>query len=1037
MKKLIQFAIGNPVTILMVVLAILLLGKISYDQLGVDLLPNMNSPKLFVEVTSGERPPEEIEKQIMESMESMAIRQRDVIRVSSVIRAGSAQMTVEYTWRKDMDEAFLDLQKALNPFSQNNNVDELRITQHDPNTAPVLLLGFSHNTITDMSELRKVAESYVRNELIRQEGVADVSLSGQEITELTISTDSYKLSAFNLSLDDIASRINASNQNLSGGRVTELGLQYMVKGVSTLRKEEDFQNLIVGYKNIEAATQGSASNSSKAPILLKDVATVEFVNRRPDNIVRINGVRCMGLSIYKETRFNTVTTVDQVTKVLPTIEKALPGYKLQIVSNQGKFIQDAISEVKDTALVGIILAIVVLFIFLRRIGLTLIVSAAIPISIIATFNLMYYNGLTLNIMTLGGLALGAGMLIDNAIVVIENIFRNQQKGMSVYDAVVTGTSEVAGAVTASTLTTIVVFLPIVYLHGVSGELFKDQAWTVAFSLFCSLFVAILVIPAFYNKIYGNNNNNNNEEKKESAYPKFKAYEYFIDLILRFKWIVIIASFILLGFTSLLIPQIGIDFMPRAESRYFTIDVKMPEGTRLERTSATMAGIEFMLFDLAGDSLCTIYSHAGPGAGLLTEPFEGEHTGQIKVILQPHHPSSEQIISDIVLNTELIEGLELSFHQDETALSSLLGADGAPVVVEIKGEELEKISEITATVKERMENTPGLFNIVSSSENGAPELEVELDRVRIGMYNMTANSIVNQIQQQLAGREAGEVEFAGEMRPIVIKLPEISLSQLSMMPIRSGSMEFRLHELANIRTSVAPREIFRRNQARIGKVSANLDSDITLDQVSRAIISATDDIELPNNYTITVTGEEEKRQEAMTSLGFAMLLSIILVYMVMAAQFESLSHPFTILFTIPFALIGAVAAFWITNITINIMGIIGMVMLAGIAVNGAIILVDRINQIKRQGISRREAIISASSQRLRPIIMTAITTILALLPLAFGFGESASLRAPMAVAVIGGIITSTLLTLVLIPCMYDVIDSIASVFTRNKNEETEA
>ena len=1035
MKKLIQFAIGNPVTILMVVLAILLLGKISYDQLGVDLLPNMNSPKLFVEVTSGERPPEEIEKQIMESMESMAIRQRDVIRVSSVIRAGSAQMTVEYTWRKDMDEAFLDLQKALSPFGQNNNVDELRITQHDPNTAPVLLLGFSHSTITDMSELRKIAESYVRNELIRQEGVADVSLSGQEITELTVSTDVYKLNAFNLSLDDIASRITASNQNLSGGRVTELGLQYMVKGVSTLRKEEDFRNLIVGYKNIEIATQGSAANSSKAPILLKDVATVEFVNRRPDNIVRINGVRCMGLSIYKETRFNTVTTVDQVTKALPIIEKALPGYKLQIVSNQGKFIQDAINEVKETAIIGIILAIVVLFLFLRRIGLTLIVSAAIPISIIATFNLMYYNGLTLNIMTLGGLALGAGMLIDNAIVVIENIFRNQQKGMSAYDAVVTGTSEVAGAVTASTLTTIVVFLPIVYLHGVSGELFKDQAWTVAFSLFCSLFVAILVIPAFYNKIYGNNTQ---KEKKEKAYPKFKIYEDFIGLILRFKWMVILISFVLLGLTSLLIPYIGIDFMPRAESRYFTIDIKMPEGTRLERTSSTMAGIESMLFDLAGDSLCTIYSHAGPGAGLVTEPFEGEHTGQIKVILQPHHPSSEQIISDIVLNTEQINGLELSFHQDESALTSLLGADGAPVVVEIKGEELDKISELTATVKERMESIPGLFNVVSSSEDGAPELEVELNRVRIGMYNMTANSIVNQIQQQLDGREAGEVEFAGEMRPIVIKLPEISLSQLSMMPIRSGNMEFRLHELADIRTSIAPREIFRRNQSRIGKVSANLDVDITLDQVSRSIISATSDIELPNNYTITVTGEEEKRQEAMTSLGFAMLLSIILVYMVMAAQFESLSHPFTILFTIPFALIGAVAAFWITNITINIMGIIGMVMLAGIAVNGAIILVDRINQIKRQGgISRKEAIISASSQRLRPIIMTAITTILALLPLAFGFGESASLRAPMAVAVIGGIITSTLLTLVLIPCMYDVIDSIASVFTRNKNEDTEA
>lgn len=510
MKKIVKFAVSNPVTICMVVLAILLLGKISYDQLSVDLLPDLNNPRLFIELKAGERPPEEIEKQFVKNMESLAIRQSDVTQVSSVVKAGSARITVEYTWTKDMDEAFLDLQKAMNPFSQNKDITELKITQHDPNQSPVILIGMSHQHITDMAELRKVAESYIRNELIRLEGVAEVTLSGQEESTLTIQTDPYKLDAFGLKIEDIASRIEANNQSISGGRVSELGLQYLVKSSSLFASEEDFENLIVGYKPVSKQEAGTNANTSstasaaatgdKAPLFLREVATVKFENARPDNIVRINGERSIGLSVYKEMRYNTVKVVDGVARQLGIIEQALPGYHFKVISNQGTFIKNAIGEVKDSAVLGIILAVVILFVFLRRFGTTLIVSMAIPISIVATFNLMFFNGLTLNIMTLGGLALGAGMLVDNAIVVIESIFRNQEKGLSVREAAIKGTSEVAGAVIASTLTTVVVFLPIVYLHGASGELFKDQAWTVTFSLVSSLFVAIFVIPMLYDRL---------------------------------------------------------------------------------------------------------------------------------------------------------------------------------------------------------------------------------------------------------------------------------------------------------------------------------------------------------------------------------------------------------------------------------------------------------------------------------------------------------------------------------------------------------
>ncbi len=596
MKKLVQFAVQYPVTILMIVLGVILLGIISYDKLGVDLFPDLNNPRVYVEIKSGERPPEEMEKNFVENIEALAIRQRDVIQVSSVSRVGSAQITVEYTWNKDMDEAFLDLQKALNTFSQNTEIDEIEITQHDPNTEPVMLLALTHDEISDMNLLRKVGENYIRNQLVRLEGVAEVELSGKEEGEIVVSTDNYKLEAFNLSLDEISTRIQNFNRNVSGGSITEMGIQYIIKGVSLLDNVEDLKRIIVGYKPVDIATgQNQTNSSAKAPIYLSEVANVTLSNKMPANIVRINGQRCIGLSIYKETRFNTVKAEEQITKALEDVKKALPGYHLTIVSNQGSFISSAIKEVTNTAMIGIVLAVFILFLFLKRIGTTLIVSLAIPISIIATFNLMYFNHLTLNIMTLGGLALGAGMMVDNAIVVIENIFRNHENGMSVKEAAITGTAQVGGAIIASTLTTIVVFLPIVYLHGASGELFKDEAWTVTFSLLSSLFVAIFFIPMLYYRFY----------RKQTAPVgkksiQFTGYGRFLKKAVQYKWLVILLAVILISISFFIFPMIGTEFMPKTSSREFDIDIKMTEGTQLERTSSAVNNIEILLRELACD-----------------------------------------------------------------------------------------------------------------------------------------------------------------------------------------------------------------------------------------------------------------------------------------------------------------------------------------------------------------------------------------------------------------------------------------------------
>lgn len=1032
MKNIVKFAVSNPVTICMVVLAILLLGKISYDQLSVDLLPDLNNPRLFIELKAGERPPEEIEKQFVKNMESMAIRQSDVTQVSSVVKAGSARITVEYTWTKDMDEAFLDLQKAMNPFSQNKDITELKITQHDPNQSPVILIGLSHQHITDMAELRKVAESYIRNELIRLEGVAEVTLSGQEESTLTIRTDPYKLDAFGLKIEDIASRIEANNQSISGGRVSELGLQYLVKSSSLFTSAEDFENLIVGYKAIDKQETAASTNNigsateatgDKAPLFLREVATVTFENARPDNIVRINGERSIGLSIYKEMRYNTVKVVDGVARQLAVIEQALPGYHFKVITNQGTFIKSAIGEVKDSAVLGIILAVVILFVFLRRFGTTLIVSMAIPISIVATFNLMFFNGLTLNIMTLGGLALGAGMLVDNAIVVIESIFRNQEKGLSVREAAIKGTSEVAGAVIASTLTTVVVFLPIVYLHGASGELFKDQAWTVTFSLVSSLFVAILVIPMLYDRISG-------KRKKETEITETKSirmtgYSHLLRRLIGHRWWVIAGAVGLLAITGFLLPLIGTEFMPRMESKAFTVVVKMPEGTRLERTSSAVSNLEELLYTISGDSLLMVYSHIGEGSGSENAIFEGENTAMMKVILSPECKiAPEAVIEQFVRTAENPDGLELTIKQEENSLSSLLGSEGAPIVVEVKGEELDEIAAITEEVKTRLQDVGGLYNIVSSIEDGAPEITISINRTMAGIHNLSVATVIEQLKQQLGGKEAGKMEYRGEMRDIVIKTPDIPLAALGDLVIKNGEQEFRLREIATFGESQAPKEIYRRGQNRISRVMANMDAGRSLDKVAEEIRRTVKGIELPPNYSITVTGEEEKRQESMNSLLFALALSVILVYMVLASQFESLLHPFTILLTIPLAVVGAILLFFITGTTINMMGVIGIVMLVGIAVNNSIILVDRINQLKTDR-PLTDAIVQAGQQRIRPIIMTTLTTILALLPMTFSFGEGASLRSPMAIAVIGGLITSTLMSLMVIPCVYYVLERMKS------------
>ena len=1037
MRAISRFSVNYPVTVLMIVLGIILLGGISLSRLGTDLFPDLQNPKIYTEIISGERSPEEIEKRFVEQVEALAVRQSGVLNVSSVSRVGSAVVTVEYDWGKDIDEAFLDLQKALTSISQDEDVDELNISRFDPNASPVIKAAFSNSEISDMNELRKVAENYIRNELIRVEGIADIHISGEETAEIMVVADPGLLEVNGLTTSSILNTINSFNQNVSGGSIEEMGQRYIIKGLSALTALSDVENLVVKVNQVtntpgSASTANQTESSEQAPVLLKDIAEVKYQNREPETIVRLNGQRCLGISIYKETRFNTVAAVEKLEEAFIAIQQRLPGYELKVINNQGEFIQSAIGEVEESAFIGIIFAVFILFIFLRRFGVTLIISIAIPISIIATFNLMYFNGLTLNIMTLGGLALGAGMLVDNAIVVVENIFRKIEEGMSVKEAAVEGTSEVGGALTASTLTTIVVFLPIVYLQGASGELFKDQAWTVAFSLLSSLVVALLVIPVLSTLVF--NGKPKNKVFKSSNTKGFTGYGNFLEQVLHRKGMVIIAAIVLVGLTAIMIPRVGSEFMPETQSNEITIETVFPAGTSLKRTDATLMQMEQMVMDAFTDKLKWIYTHAGPETATETTSTteQGENTGYIKLVFQDDvHASFAQVVTALNELYDGIQGLEMRFVQDQSALQTMLGTDEAPLVIEVVDNNRDNLQESASMVAELMRQNSEIYNVKSSYEDGAPEVNVVIDRVRAGIFNLDVSTIMSNLSDYLSAKDGGRMEVKGELTGIKLELPNVRLEQLAQLKISGSDKDVMLSEVATINIGKAPREVIRNNQKRVARLSAMVSDARPFDHFINDLEQAIDQLEVNPTSNIEVLGEEQKRKDAFGSLQFALILSIVLVYMVMASQFESLLHPFTILLTIPLAGVGAVWAFLMLGHTFNIMAYIGIVMLAGIAVNDSIILVDAINQFKRSGQGLKDAIISAAQQRVRPILMTSLTTILALLPLTFGFGDSAALRSPMAIAVIGGLVTSTLLTLVVIPCVYYVFDQL---FNGNESEE---
>ena len=992
-------------------LAILLVGGIvAFTQLG----KKEDSPFVIKSAAIVTRypgaTPEEVEQLITEPIEREIQSMRRVYKITSESWYGMSKIMIELQpstpagempqmW-DELRRKIMNVQPALPDGASNISVSD------DFGDVFGIYYGLSADEGFTYEEMRDWAQR-IKTELVTVPGVQKVTLFGEQNGVVNVYLSMSALGNLFITPDEVIRILSGQNTLVGSGEKMAGQMQIKIIETGTYKNLDDIRNQIL------TSTQG-------LQVRLGDIARIEAgYAEPPGTLMRVNGRRAIGIGVSTDPEKDVVKTGALIERKLAELNPQIPiGITLQTLYPENQIAREA----NNTFIVNLIESIsivIVLIMLIMGLRAGILIGSSLIFAIGGTLLIMQFLGVGLNRTSLAGFIIAMGMLVDNAIVVMENIFRNMdENNLPPAEAAVRGTSEVAGAITASTLTTIVVFLPIVYLQGAAGELFKEQAWTVSFSLLSSLFVSILFIPMLASKFMRKKDN------ISSHAITIKGFGNFVGKVLKRKYLVIGVATILMIVSYLMLPLIGMEFMPKTESKEFSILVTMEPGTRLKSTDNAVGTIEDAIRTLGQDDIEWQYTLVGP-SNLESQSggkLESENQSQIKVkIKKDSKLDADYFITNINENYPLPEGVEISYEKGESALQSILGTEGAPLVIEVKGEELELLDELCTEIKEKITGISGIYDIKSSLEKGAPEVNIKIDRLKSGIYGIDVATVSNQVSEKLAGKDAGTFETQGETIDINIKVPEVTLSEIYDIEIVQGEKKYRLGEIADIEITSAPKEINRVNQSRTGIVTAMLEKQYSLSHVTPAIKAKLSEVEFPAKYSAKITGEEEMRQESFSGLGFALFLSILLVYMVMAAQFESLRHPFTILLTIPLAGVGCILAFLLTGQTLNMMAFIGIIMLAGIAVNSSIILVDAINRLKEEGHPLEEAIQMAAQHRVRPIIMTSATTILALLPMCFGFGEGASLRSPMALAVIGGLLTSTIMTLIVIPCVYYVID----------------
>ncbi len=1018
-----KFSVDKPVTITMIVLIIVVFGFVSVGRLGLDMLPDIEFPVVSVVTSYQGVVSEDIEDVITKPIEDAVATVKDVKSLRSISQEGVSIVMVEFESGTNIDFAAQDIRDKVGLIENRLPPDANKpmVIKMDVEAMPVLGYGVTSDNLTTL-ELKNLLEDNVKDKIERLDGVSSVELRGGQEREILVKLNKPQLEAYNITQARVVQVLRGENINLSSGFIEQGLLELPLRTVGKFENLAEIENIVIAVNN-------------NTPTYLKDVAEVIDTHKESRSYSRTNGKDSVLLLVNKQSGANTSQVADAVKSEMPKVEKYLPqDVDFKLVMDQSHLIKTSTSSVMQSGIIGGLLAVLIIYLFLRNWRPTAAIAVAIPLSLIATFIPIYAVGYTLNLMTLGGLALGIGMLVDNAVVVIENIYRHLEKTGQRKKSAIIGSNEVGMAITAATLTTAAVFVPMTLGTGITGQLSRGLALTIIFALFSSLFVALTLVPMIASKIF---------KKRERAedYQEASGKKHFVKVKNVYKKILrwslnhrlktMATTIGLLAITIALIPFIGTEFMPVSDQSMMLLMAKMPIGTSLEETNKVVSQIESDLINIEG--VTTVTSFAG-----LDEASRGEsaasglgaagaNEAQIFIRLKnkmDRKYSAEEIQEMIRRKLPRIRGLEINFMDMGKVLIS---GSSSPIEIKVFGKDLDKLKSISDKIAQEIKDVPGVRDADTTLSEGKPELIINIDRERAAHFNLTIGQIASAIKDSMQGTVATQFRQGGEETDIRVRYDEAYRNDIEGIKNFSintpAGSRILLQQVAQISHGEGPIKINREDQLRVASVTANV-VDRDIGGVMSDIRKKTDETRLPQGYFIEYGGSYKQMRETFGTLGWALALGILLVYMIMASQFESLIHPFVVMFELPLAFIGIGLALFITGQTLSLPSFMGIIMLAGIVVNNAIVLIDYVNQLRERGLSKFDALVEGGTTRLRPILITSITTILGMLPMALARQEGSEMMRPMAIAVIGGLLVSSALTLVVIPVVYSLAEHIS-------------
>lgn len=1003
-----NLSVNRPVTVMMLMLIVVLLGMVSLTRLGLDLYPKINIPVAIVSTTYSDAGPREIENLISRPLEGALSTVSGVTNITSRSSEGSSLVILEFDFGIDMDQASLEIREQVDRIKSflPDGADNPNVFKIDPNALPIMTLAIASER--DIKTVQDYVDSKITSRLERLEGVARVDITGNYSEIVSVSVDTDKLQAYGLSYNQLKSLLISENVNLPSGKIE--------------RGEKSIPLRILGeFDSVAEIANLPLMLADGTIISLRDVADVKLTKEDSTQQITLNGQASLGMSILKTTDANTVRVAERLRTEIDKLNREDNGITLQIIQDNSVFINRSIANVALTGLSGGILAIIILFLFLRNVRSTLIIAIAIPISVIGTFALMYFGGITLNLMTLGGLALGLGMLVDNAIVVLENIYRYRELGHSRVEAAQQGTGEVSMAVVASTLTTVAVFLPIAFVEGVTSLLFKELALTVTFSLLASLIVALTIVPMLASRLLKIDRNKQNKVRVvyfDKVFHGFEmAYGNLVRRAVSHRKTTVLIAFLTLVLSVFLTFQLGAEFIPSMDEGVININIAMPNNSQFEKTLALTETLEQKLIGI--NEIDSIYTSVGR-SGFSLIASQNSASASMLITLKP---LAQRSLSSFDISDQIRRLYsDVSGAQIEVSAVQSQGFGGmtAPISITISGDDLDVLKDYSQQFVSLVESVEGTREVSASLEEGQEELIIKIDRDLAANYGMTGAQVANALKEMLSGVNLSAYKKDGRELTITLKGQDDyndSVASVENLQIETPYGEIPLKALLkDFSLQKSPVQIVREAQSRVVTVSANLYGR-DLNSVSSDIETKLAGVLMPEGYDYRLGGQTEELINSFSSLGLAFALAVALIYMIMASQFENLKYPFIIMFTVPLAFSGSVFGLYISARPISVPGLIGLIMLAGIVVNNAIVLIDYTNTLISRNMPVVEAVVEAAHTRLRPILMTTLTTVLGLVPMAIGLGEGSETTSPLATVVIGGLLFATLLTLVLIPAVY--------------------